>query len=408
MFINLVMEACSSLRGAAQTLALMSPWLPGEEQMPTAATGQSWLLRMGLYAIEQKKPRANDWAWIVDHTIQLGRHKVLLLVGVRLGQWQKRRRPLEHHDLKMLLLEPTTHSTGEVVQQQLQQAVTKTGPPRMILSDGGPDLKRGIELFCQDYEQTAAVSDIKHQVACQIKRELNGNVRWNAFLHSTNEAKTAIRQTELAHLMPPPPHMKARFMNADGFVTWGSKTLRYLQQCQSQGAEQLPRLQEKLGWLLKFGKDLAQWEEMLQVVTTVLEYIRQEGYYPEAAENLAHQLPRSTSVTPAGRVAKALLEFVQRQSEVAHPGEHLLASSEVLESLIGKGKRLQGQHQKGGITKMILSTAAAVLTPTLETVQKALTTIKTHDVITWAHQKLGPSLTTQRRLAYAHNGTKTG
>jgi hypothetical protein len=37
-----------------------------------------------------------------------------------------------------------------------------------------------------------------------------------------------------------------------------------------------------------------------------------------------------------------------------------------LESLIGKGKRLEGQQSRSGFTKMVLGMAAAVIKPTTE------------------------------------------
>ena len=101
-----------------------------------------------------------------------------------------------------------------------------------------------------------------------------------------------------------------------------------------------------------------------------------------------------------------LLSFVRSQAGKAKPGEHLLGSSEVLESLIGKGKRLHGQHSKGGFTKMLLAMAAAVVAPTSAVLREALDQVKTRDVTNWTKQNLGVSLTTQRRLAYADGGTK--
>ncbi len=68
-------------------------------------------------------------------------------------------------------MEPVTSSTGEVVHRQLERAAEKTGPPRMILSDHGTDLKRGIGFFCQRHPETVAVDDIKHYAARMVKRE---------------------------------------------------------------------------------------------------------------------------------------------------------------------------------------------------------------------------------------------
>jgi hypothetical protein len=412
LFVEAVLGAAVSLRGAAAVLRFMSPWLPGPDERPTAAAGECWLLRLGLYALTRRKQKADDWAWIVDHTIQLGPWKVLLVVGVRLSAWQRERGPLTHQDLEFLLIDPVTRSTGEVVEGQLRQVAEKTGVPRMILSDQGTDLKRGIDAFRRKQTRTVLpLYDIKHQAASVLKRQLETDQRWAAFLRNTNQTKAQIRQTALAYLMPPAPREKARFMNVDVFVRWGQKTLAYLEG--RRGADQRPVdrdvLNEKLGWLRDFREELSQWDAMLQVVNVVLDEIRSNGYHRRAASHLRARLKNALSEeTPAGRVAGELAAFVKEQSAGAEGDECLLGSSEVLESLIGKGKRLHGQHSKGGFTKMLLAMAAAVVPPEAAVLHEALGHVKTRDVTRWTLQHLGRSLTSQRRLAYAAGGTKTG
>jgi hypothetical protein len=408
LFVETVLDAAVSLRGAASVIGLVSRWLPGPDMTPTAAAGEYWLLRLGLYALEREKEKADDWAWLADHTIQLGPMKVFLVVGVRLSTWDVDRGPLTHRDLEVLLVEPVTKSTGEVVDQQLERVVEKTGPPRMILSDHGTDLKRGIGMFCQRHPQTVAVDDIKHYVARMVKRELEGAPRWAEFIRNTNQTKAKIRQTWLAHLMPPAPHDKARFMNADVFVHWGHKTLAYLEGPDAATLDGPKRevLETKLGWLRDFREELSQWDAMFQCIDEALHEIRNDGYHAQSETRLRALWKDVCPTAPAGRMAAELLKFVGTQACKAEEGEHLLGSTEVLESLIGKGKRLHGQHSKGGFTKMLLAMAAAVVRPTGEVLREALDQIKTRDVTTWTQENLGTSLTSQRRLAYASGGTK--
>jgi hypothetical protein len=409
LFVNFVLDAAVSLRGSAAVLAHVSRWLPEPMQTPTAACGQEWLLRLGLHALERPKTQADDWAWIVDHTIQLGPLKVLIVVGVRLSTWARGRGPLEHHDLEVLLLEPVTQSTGEVVEEQLLRVTEKTGVPRMILSDQGTDLKRGIERFRVHHPQTAWLSDVKHHAARVVKQELNGNARWNAFLHAMNHTKTLIRQTSLAHLMPPQPREKARFMNADKFVTWGRDTLDVLEREAAAATPRadLARLEEKLAWLRGFREDLRQWTALFEVVAVAIDHVREDGYHRHAADQLRTKLS-SFQDGPARQAADKLVAFVEEQSAHAREREHLLGSSEVLESLIGKQKRLHGQHSRGGFTKMLLAAAAAVVRPTTATIKTAMQQVKTKDVRRWTKQHLGDSLVSQRRLAYTAVGTKMG
>ena len=99
-----------------------------------------WLLRLGLYQLSRPKIQADDWMWIMDHTMQLGERKCLIVVGIRQSAWDAQDRVLGHEDVELIDLVPVTESNGKVVYRQLQAAAAKTGVPRAIVSDGGPDL----------------------------------------------------------------------------------------------------------------------------------------------------------------------------------------------------------------------------------------------------------------------------
>jgi hypothetical protein len=75
-------------------------------------------------------------------------------------------------------------------------------------------------------------------------------------------------------------------------------------------------------------------------------------------------------------------------------------SSEVLESLIGKGKRLQGQHSRGGFTRLILGMAASVVQITQDRVCEALEAVRHAHLIAWTTETLGTSLAAQRLRAH--------
>ncbi len=52
---------------------------------PCAETIRLWLLRVGLFLLRRPLPRCSDWVFLVDLTIQLGEHKCLVILGVRLS-----------------------------------------------------------------------------------------------------------------------------------------------------------------------------------------------------------------------------------------------------------------------------------------------------------------------------------
>jgi hypothetical protein len=169
------------------------------------------------------------------------------------------------------------------------------------------------------------------------------------------------------------------------------------------------KLHEKLGWLREFRGELAMWQRLQGVISTTLEYIRYEGYHRYAARELRKRLKPFLTEPLNRRIASKILAFIKVQSASAAPGERLIGSSEVLESLIGTGKRMERQQSKSGFTKLLLAMAAAIAKPTAEYIKQAMNDIKTEDVYEWANGLLGRSVQSQRRLAFAQadSGTET-
>lgn len=418
MFLQLVLDAACSLRGASAVMGLLGSLLPDLERTPVANTGQMWLLRIGLFELTRPKEAADDWVWIVDHTVQIGTVKCLLIVGCRLSFWQAQRRPLEHRDLQVLTLEPVEKSDGATVYRQCEETRRRTGiVPRAIVSDEGTDLLGGIKAFAARHAETVGSLDIAHQAAKLLKRELEGDARWATFLSQAGGAKQRLAQTPLAHLLPPTPRSKARYMNLEELVTWGHNALHYLDDPRPVAGELLDRdaLRAKLGWVADYRDALAEWRQVMATISATLQYVRHEGYHQGAVQAMRPLLASSSTLPMSSRLATKLLAFVESQSALAREGERLIGSSECLESLIGKGKRLEGQQSKSGFTKMILGMAAAVVEPTKEYLTEALAQVKTRDVLTWCQRHLGFSVQSQRRQAFAKRrqalaieGTETG
>ena len=402
LFLQLVLRAATSMSAASKVLKVLSPFLPFDG-MPTDDCGQLWILRIGLYEITRPKEYTTDRVWIVDHTVQIGTTKCLLIVSVRLSLWQKTGGPLAHQDLEVLALEPVEHSDGKRVCEQLEAKAAEVGEPRAILSDEGSDIKRGIEDFQKDRPETVGIYDIAHKVAILAKRELTADSAWGEYLQQIGQTKQRLQQTPLAFLIPPSPKNKARYMNLEPLVNWGTNTLSYLDNPRPVGGKPVDKrqLRNKLGWLLKHRSDLARWHTMTRVIAATLEYIRKEGYHQHATQELGGTLKPFRTDPQNSRLISGILIFVKEQSAVAREGEHLIGSSECIESLIGKGKRMEGQQSKSGFTRMVLAMASAVVDPTVDYLKDALENVKTSDVLQWCRDKLGVSVQSQRRRAFA-------
>jgi hypothetical protein len=409
LFADLVLKVATSQRAAAGTLKLMAPYIPGLHRTPCANAGRLWLMRLGLFERLRKKEAARDWVWIMDHTVQLGPHKCLVIVGVRLSAWRRKKAPLEHEDLSLLSLVPLEQSTAAAVAEQLEATRKEMGvAPVAVLSDEGAELKSGMAMFRQrsaEARRVLHVFDIKHKVAILLKRELHDDATWQSFVTRTNRTKLQTTLTELAFLVPPSLRNKARCMNLDTLVGWGTRALAYLDDPRDIPGQTVDRkrLQQKLGWLGEYRSALAAWAELLAIAKQGVSYVRRKGYHRRAAKELKSRLLPLARTSGGRRLQAGLLEFVKEQSRGVKKGQHVLGSSEVLESLLGKYKRIQGTHSKGGMTGSLLNIGAAVLHKTSDNIQQALSAVPVAAVGTWIRENLGLTIPAQQAFAFQRN-----
>ncbi len=406
LFLSLVLSAATSLRGAGHALEVMVVALQLPLACPSWFAGRLWLLRLGYYKLTRPKAHADDWVWIVDHTVQLGQEKCLVILGLRLCDLPPGAQCLGHEAVEPIELVPVKHSNGTVVYQQLEQAVTKTGVPREIISDHGSDLSAGIEQFCQHHPQTSAIYDVKHKMAAILKRELDADADWCRFTQLATQSKQRVQQTTLAALAPPHQKTQARYLNVDVLVVWGRRLLTWFDQplTSREGTFDPALGQEKLGWVMDFRSPLAEWGELFEMIAVTENFVRHQGLFVEAPVELEKRLRSLGRTERTRRVRDELVACVAAQAAQAHPHERLLGSSEVIESVLGKMKRLERDQAKNGFTGLILSLSALVATSTTAVIEKALETVSTKQVRDWCHKTLGQSVQSKRRKVFASLG----
>jgi hypothetical protein len=217
------------------------------------------------------------------------------------------------------------------------------------------------------------------------------------------QTKQGVQQTALAFLAPPNQRTKARYMNLEGLMRWGREVLIFLDTPPRESRSDLdPQLlAEKLGWIQGFREQLTVWDELLQILEATASFVRTHGLWRGAHRELQTILTSLARRERTKKVRQHLLALVAEQSFQARPHERLLGSSEVIESIFGKFKRLERDQAKGGFTGLLLRVGAIVSTTTREMVQKALETVSTKDVLDWCKQTLGQSVQAKRKEAFA-------
>ena len=221
--VHLVTAVKLSLRAAPRVLTAVFGFLggcaPGRVMAWTTVRG--WLMRLGWYALHRTLERAGDWAYLIDHTVQIGVVKCFAVVGIRLSRLPYPARCLQLEDLTLIALEPMPHSTAAAVEKALEEAALRTGVPRLIVSDEGTDVRGGIERYRDTHhDQTVATCDLAHKGANLLRKLLEADELWPGYAARLGTTKAKLQQTSLACFASPTLRPKARFMNLAAPLRW--------------------------------------------------------------------------------------------------------------------------------------------------------------------------------------------
>jgi hypothetical protein len=368
---------------------------------PSWYSGRLWLMRLGYYKLNRPKTRAEDWVWIIDHSVQIGSEKCLVILGIRLCDLPIDR-ALKYEDVEPIELIPVTKSNGDIVYEQLKAATEKTGVPREIVADKGSDIKSGIDRFCDENNETSYIYDIKHALALILKKELENDISWKDFIKLCRDTKQLVQQTELASLAPPNQRSKARYMNVDVLINWGNKILTFLNKGEEEIRKKfdLKKVKEKFGWIYGYRIKIRRWSNIMSMISCAENFTRKKGVYPNAHLDLENELNEFYFDDREINIRNNVVNFVKGESLNAKPMERLLGSSEIIESLFGKQKYIEKQQSKSGFTGLLLSLAAFASKTTKEVIQKAMVSIKTKTVIEWQKENIVKSVQAKKIEAF--------
>jgi hypothetical protein len=394
LFLTLILSASNGLRTAAKSFTVMVEFFQLNQAVPSWFTGRLWIMRLGYYKLNRPKVMANDWIWIIDFSVQLGKEKCLVILGIRQSDLPKPGQALRHQDMEPITLTPVTQANGEVVYQQLEKATLKTGIPRAIVSDKGSDINSGINHFCHQHRETVPLYDIKHHIAIRLKKRLEDDTFWGLFTEYAGKLNKELQQTEFSHLRPPALRTKARYMNLEKRIEWATRSLLLLD---GSSEAQNPQ-REKLSGLNFYRSVIAEWSEMLQIAQCIEKEINTQGLSKDTPLKLALHFKAQPKLTCAAnrQFRHELLRFLQFQTRELRGSERLVGSSEIIESVFGKQKYLEGEQAKSGFTGLLLAIPALVGELNRSVIKNALESTPVKTVWEWKNEFLGDNLQSRR------------
>ena len=365
---------------------------------PCFTTVKRWAEKLGYYKLNRPRKRKNGWTVILDASIQMGDQKCLVILGFQSKDLPVGR-ALRLDDLEVLAVKITNKLTGDKIYEWLKEVQNKFGEIDAICSDRGPDVMKAVRKFLKNYPHSRHVIDTAHRVANFIKAKLENCDRWNSFKKLATQARRTMQNSTVAGAMPPTLRKKARYMNVDSLVKWAEGQLLLLDNPE-EISDDVEEFTKYLGWLQDYRREVAQWSMFVSLCDIAKGLVSKNGVY----RNLANEFIDEIGPIPLDKegldFSDEIVNFFFANTQDVDDDEVYLGSSEIIESLFGKMKCMEGDQTSFGFTSLVLAAVANVGPLDKDIVTAAINTVYVKDIEKWSKEQIGTSVQSYRKKLY--------
>jgi hypothetical protein len=188
--VLLVVQAVVSYRSVPRILGLFDAAMPlGLGWVPHFTSVINWTLRLGLGLLSQVGAIDAPWLAIIDHSIDIGTKKALVVLRVRLDALLKRGAAIRLEDCECIGLKISERVNGESVALDLEAIFMCAGTPKGIVKDCDATLRKGVRLWSERQgEPVHVIDDIGHSMANALRDEFEGTPAYQRLTALTTQA----------------------------------------------------------------------------------------------------------------------------------------------------------------------------------------------------------------------------
>ena len=396
--IHLVLDCSISFRSVPRILKFLQPFLSFPIKIPHYTTIIRWVKRVGLGILGAPVRIGEKWVGIIDSTIQVGCNKALVMLKVSLDTL-KQCVTLTFDKVQFILLRLTSSCTGELVREELRQIFTKHGPPVEIVSDQGSDLQKGFKAIQSECScEILIMVDITHLIANHMKKAYANDPVFGRLNELTNQTRQRIQQTRYSHLSPPRQRSKARFQGLPDWSAWLSQMLHFVKAFLSGTYQGDPFPEEEIrsyfGWLLDYEQTIEAYAQEQQELMTIQKILKTEQFTPEIYQQVRMKLKELK--TPG--VEEALETYLEENYKYyLKSGNPTLFTSDILESLFGKFKRVSSPNSSSELNGLTLSMGCIGRDLNEEAIETYFELTTTMDVQKWEQKHVGTTMLSKKK-----------
>jgi len=363
----------------------------------------NWSLRIGLGLLQQVCPTCEPWIAIIDHSIDIGTKKALVVLRVKMNALLRRGGAIQLQDCECVGLNVCETVNAETICQDLDKIFTLAGTPDAIVKDSDFTLAKGVRLWSAKQEKPVPViDDIGHSMASALKAQFEKTTAYKTFTKLISQGAKCLRQTEFAFLMPPKLRTKGRFQSISKLGKWGAKMLDVfaVKGCAKKGSA-LDKLRRVFPDFLQMKGFIKSFAFSTKIVAEVMEILKNRGLnkisYKECYK-LSKGLPRNSKVKK--RLQDWLKKHLKIQNELTELP--LLVSSDIIESLFGNYKHIIERSPQADMNRSVLLIPALCGCRDEESIDRALSKASQINLEKWEKENI-PYTVRKNRQEFFNN-----
>jgi len=378
--VFMVVQGGASLRCAASTVAFFASLMGWSYQCPSHTTIRDWVLRCGYKALLDVRKLQGDYVLIIDESIQIGKEKLLLLLGVKLHSDRSQSVPLSGQDVVVLGLEVQSSWSSVFIKDFIKSSLARCADIRVayFISDRGTSILAALKALKYDW-----VSDCTHEMMNIVKDLFKEDSQLSRLSAQLGKLRQQLSLAKWSALLPATLRDKDRFLRIFTIVQWAKRMDSYWAKLPAEARAKIAFYRTAQSLLRR----LSQVQELLVIASHILktaglcEYSRR--IWQERSR--AYQAKQTIMSQKARAFIKRMDAYFLQHAQLFEHHERLLCCSDIIESTFGRYKN------KGGVKAIRADVLAISLYNQPITTEFILTTMKSvsnQQVIDWQNENV--------------------
>ena len=357
---------------------------------PSHSTIILWSKKFGLYHIERKIPRSNDWVIILDESIEFGNEKMLVILGIKEHDIDYNK-ALQYQDLECLALKISNSWKGDEIKKILDEVRSKVGEIKYAIADMGNAIKKALAI-----SEISHVEDLTHKLSWIIKKIFEKNEEFMAYTKKLAHLRKTMALSKMSHILPPTQRVHSRFMNLKPIVDWGLSIIEIY-----KDRTLLPIASaEKLRGVVEHKELLIELSQIVEQAISIQKIFKNKSVSEKTIRECKRHLDKLPNRPNINTFKSEVLMYLKRMRTIKNEQnfKNILCSSDIIESSFGKYKSYINNNKSIGITALSLTIPAFLNDySNKNTVLSAMENITTNDIKHWSDNNIGDSLITRRK-----------